>query len=219
MQLDIFNRDKGGLPLPRTDKYGRSYTSYSQIELFKRDRNEFKRQYIDNEPWSGNAYTEFGSRVGFALEHNDYSTFTNQEAGILRQAIRLDKFETRCRYLFDGFYILGFIDTHAADFSWIIDYKTGGRGKEFQYSEDGYKQLCYYALCIQQEYGVTPQRASVNFIRRSGNAFRGERLKVDDEQPILIDVDITQGRLQLVKREIIETVSAISEFYLSASTP
>jgi hypothetical protein len=81
------------LDLPKKDNDGRSYLSYSQIQLFKRDREEYYRRYILNKPFEGNAYTDFGSKVGEALENNCFDSFNENEKETLSKCVRLDEFE------------------------------------------------------------------------------------------------------------------------------
>ena len=162
-------QSKEYLDLPKKDENGISYLSYSQIQLFKRDKNEYLERYILNKPFLGNAYTDFGSKVGEALETNNFKGFSSQEQRTLNKCTRLDEFEKKVNLDFGDFYVLGYIDTNSKDFNEIIDYKTGGRNKEFQYLEDEYTQLCYYALALKQEFGVLPSKAYVNFIRRNGS--------------------------------------------------
>jgi len=199
--------------LPKKDKNGNSYLSYSQIALFKRDKSEYFEQYIVGKKFEGNAYTDFGSNVGEALENNNFDKFTKNEYGILKQVTRLDQFERRTILNCDGFYVVGYIDTLKSDYSMIIDYKTGGNKKEFQYLEDDYTQLHLYALSLRQETGITPTSASVEFIRRGGNAFRGEKLTVANEPPISIDIDISYERLKKVYNETLRTAKEIESFY------
>tara|TARA_R110000850_G_scaffold225829_1_gene351226 strand:- start:43 stop:669 length:627 start_codon:yes stop_codon:yes gene_type:complete len=203
---------KNIIDLPKKDKDGKSYLSYSQIQLFYRDKEEYYKRYILGEKFEGNAYTDFGSKVGEALEKNDFSKFNEMETGVLKHCERLDEFEKEVRIDFNEFYVLGFIDTNSSDYTRIIDYKTGGNGKDKQYYEPEYKQLCYYALALRQQYGVTPTTAQVNFIRRDGNAFRGEELAVGCES-FLIDVDISYNRLKAVYWEILKTAKEIELFY------
>ena len=118
--------------LPRKDKDGISRLSYSQISLFKRSKSEYYESYILGKPFEGNEYTDFGSKVGEALENNDFKGFKKSEQTTLKNVIRLDEFEREVRLNYEGFYVLGFIDTNSKDFSKIIDYKTGGFNKEFQ---------------------------------------------------------------------------------------
>ena len=200
------------LDLPKKDKDGRSYLSYSQIQLFKRDKEEYYRRYILNEPFEGNAYTDFGSKVGEALENNCFDYFNENEKKTLSKCVRLDEFEKEVKLDFGGFYLIGFIDTNSSDYKTIIDYKTGGNNKEHQYKEEEYTQLCYYALALRQQFGITPERAHVNFIRRNGNAFRGEELIVGNES-FLVDVDISYERLKSVYWNTIDIAKEIESFY------
>jgi hypothetical protein len=201
--------------LPRKDKDGNSYLSYSQIALFKRDKQEYKESYIIGKPFEGNDYTDFGSKVGEALEHNNFDLFDKKESDVLKTCRRLDLFEreTKLEYDKDGFYVKGFIDTINNKLTNIIDYKTGGRNKEFQYKELDYVQIQLYALSIMQETGIKPDFGSVEFIRRSGNAFRGEKLTVANEKPIQIEIDISLDRLKQVYWSVLRTAKEIEQFY------
>jgi len=150
------------------------------------------------------------------LEHDDYSAFEPAEQSVLMQCVRLDEFEreVRLHYPSYGFYVLGFIDSNLADLSHIIDYKTGGEGKEAQYTSGHYSQLHIYALALRQETGITPSKAQVNFIRRAGNPQLGEALTVANEAPQLFDIDISMQELKRVYWETLETARKIEQFYL-----
>lgn len=202
------------LPLPRTDSDGNSYISYSQISTFKWDKGEYYHKYVLGKPFEGNAYTDFGSKVGEALENNDFSKFEPAEQEVLRRVVRLDEFEREVRLQYDGFYVLGYIDTNLTDYSHIIDYKTGSKGKERQYQRDDYTQLCLYALSLRQETGVTPAKAHVNFIQRDGKPHHGEALTVAPVAPRLIEIDISHDRLKRVYWETLAVAKEMSEFYL-----
>lgn len=202
------------LELPRKDKNGNSRLSYSQIKCFKESKQDFINRYILDEPFVSNEYIEFGSKVGEALETNNFNNFHELEEDILRKVERLDEFEKFVKLDFGGFIMYGYIDSNTHDLSKIIDYKTGGKKKELIYSKEDYTQLCYYALALRQEYGVTPDIAQVHFIRRGGNLYRGQDLVVAQEDPIIIDVDITEERLKRVYWDAIETAKEIEDFYL-----
>lgn len=197
--------------LPKKDKDGNPYLSYSQISLFLKNKQEYYDRYVLENPFNGNAYTDFGSKVGEALESNYFSDFSIKEANTLKNCIRLDEFEKEVKLDFGNFYVIGFIDTNTKDYTRIIDYKTGGKGKELQYKSDEYTQLCYYALSLRQMYGITPKKAQVNFITRDGNAFRGEKLTVGNDT-LLIDVDISYERLKKVYNQTIKIAKAIVNF-------
>lgn len=200
--------------LPKKDKNGKSRLSYSQIKCFKENKNDFISRYIIGEPFISNEYIEFGSKVGEALETNNFNNFHELEEDVLRKVERLDEFEKFVKLDFGGFIIYGYIDSNTNDLSKIIDYKTGGKKKELIYSKEDYTQLCYYALALKQEYGVTPDVAQVHFIRRVGNLYRGQDLVVAQEDPIVIDIDITEERLKKVYWDTIEIAKEIESFYL-----
>ncbi len=104
--------------------------------------------------------------------------------------------------------MIGFIDTCDNNLETIIDYKTGGFAKEFNYTKEDYTQLCYYALSILQETGKAPKNAFVEFIRRDNYT-----MKVCDESPITIDIDISEDRLNKVFNDTIIIAKDISDFY------
>jgi len=199
--------------LPKKDRNGNSYVSYSQLSLFKRSQSDYYEQHVLQKPFEGNEYTDFGSKVGEALETNKFSKFSKKESNILKEVTRLNDFERKVTLNYDGFYVLGFIDTNKDDYSHIIDYKTGGIGKHLQYKKDDYTQLPLYALSLRQETGITPSKATVEFITRAGNAFKGEKLTVADEPPIIIDIDISYNRLRQVYWDTLKTAKEIEQFY------
>lgn len=199
--------------LPKMSKKGQGILSYSQISCFKKSKEDYYKRYILKEPFITNDYIEFGSRVGNALEKNDFSKFNDSEKVILEKLPRLDLFERRTILNYEDFYIIGFIDTCKDNFTEIIDYKTGGKKKEFQYELDSYDQLHLYALSLRQETGITPSKASVQFIRRGGNAYRGEKLIVANENPLEVKIDISVERLTHVYWDTLNTAKEIAKFY------
>ncbi len=204
--------------LPTKDKFGNSYLSYSQISTFLKSKEDYYKRYILKEPFVSNKYIDFGNKVGKALQENDYSLFMKREKEVLNKVTRLDIFERKTILNYDDFYIIGFIDTCSEDLTKIIDYKTGGLKKEFDYVSEDYNQLVYYALSLRQETGVNVNEASVEFIRRKGNAFRGEALTVADEEPIKIEIDLNENRLKKVYYETIKIAKEIELFYVNKLT-
>jgi len=212
------------LILPRVDDEGFPYLSYSQISTWKKSKREYIRQYFFGEAFEGNAYTEFGSKVGEALENNDYSGFTVKEKKFLKTIPRYDEFEREIKLQLDGFYIKGFIDTNTLDLQQscgvevemvdkIADYKTGDVDKKTaEYESDEYTQLDIYAGAIKQETGVLPSDVKVFLIHRTGNAFKNERLKLGDRF-VTITKNVTQERVDTVLKEVQEIALEISQYY------
>ena len=204
---------KNRIVLPRKDKDGNYYISYSQLNTWKRNKRDYIRQYFFGEKFEGNAYTDFGSKVGEALEKNDFSAFDKKHHDFLKTIPRYDEFEREVRYNFDGFYLLGFIDSNTKDFKKILDYKTGNiEKKKPEYESDDYTQIHLYAGAIKQETGKLPKNGSVILIQREGNAFRGEELTIGDRY-VVIDKNISLKEVKKVISDVEKIAKEISDYY------
>jgi len=200
------------LVLPREDKDGNSYISYSQHSKWKYSKKDYIKSYFFGERFEGNAYTDFGSKIGEALENNDFSAFNSVEKKTLKKVTRLDEFEREIKWNLDGFYVMGYIDTNDKDCKILIDYKTGDLNKVATYEDDKYDQLAIYAGAIEQETGTLPEQAHVELIERTGNAFRGEDLALGKEV-VSIPQDITPKKIEKVKKEVIKVATEIADHY------
>lgn len=213
---------KQKITLPKTDKVtGRPYLSYSQISTWKKSKRDYIRQYFFGEDFSGMSdYMDFGSKVGNALEKNDFSEFTKEEQKFLKTIPRYDQFEREINLQMDGYFVKGFIDTNTTEntekgelVKKIADYKTGEiEKKESEYASDDYIQLDIYAASIQQETGVLPEEVSVFLIDRTGNAFKGEPLRLG-ERYITITKKVDDKRVKVVMNEVNKIAQEISEYY------
>lgn len=200
------------LVLPRTDDKGDFYLSYSQISTWKRSKREYIRQYFFGERFTGNSYTDFGSKVGEALESGDFSEFTDKEVEFLETIPRYDQFERKIRLNFEGFYVTGYIDSNKSNFKDILDYKTGDMSKAAEYEDEKYYQLEIYSMALEQETGILPDTAKVILVERTGNAFKGEELKLGAQYDTVFK-PLDAERLEYVKRDIIKVASEISNTY------
>lgn len=201
------------ITLPKVDENGEQYISYSQINTFKRSKQEYFNRYIKGEPFVDNPWTLFGSKVGESLELNNFNGFSQREKEILRQVPRLDEFEVEIRLQYEEFYVKGYIDT--TDYETIIDYKTGSAKKKVEYMRDDYWQIQIYALALQQE-GFSPKEGKVVFIERYGNPYRGQVLEVGQDITE-IPVDISPTRLESVYEGVYGVAKEISDFYISVT--
>jgi hypothetical protein len=207
------------LVLPRKDKEGNYYLSYSQISKFKRSKREYIRQYFFGEDTASEAlkkYGAFGHLIGEAFENNDYSAFNEEEKAFMLDTPSYDEFEREIKWELDGFYMKGFIDTNTKPKKYVehlIDYKTGDIDKRRpEYESDDYIQLDIYSGALQQEFGKLPDTAKVVLIGRSGNAFAGEPLNLTNERAT-IDKEITKERIEQVKEQVQEIAKEISLLY------
>lgn len=199
--------------LPQKDKEGKQYVSYSQISTWTRNKRDYIRQKFFGEEYSSNAYTDFGSKIGKALETNSFDEFTDEEVKFLKTIPRYDVFEKEVRVDMGDFYILCFIDTATQDLSKIADYKTGEIAKKVSdYSSDDYLQLDIYAAGCRQETGKLPECVDVHLIDRKGNAFAGEELKLGDKFET-IKRPISDNSVEKALTEVSRAANEISQYY------
>lgn len=199
--------------LPKS-RHGLPCLSYSQISTWRKNKRDYIRQYFFGEKFLGNAYTEFGSKVGEALESGNFSAFSDKEQKLLKTIPRYDEFEKEISLKFDGFHVIGYIDTNSKDYLNIVDYKTGEvkDDKIAEYQSDNYTQLDIYAAALKQKYGVLPTSAKVVLIDRKGNAFKNEKLVLGTKTHH-IEKKIDEKRIAEVKKGIEETAKEISAYY------
>jgi len=213
------------LVLPRKDKDGNYYISYSQISKWKRSKRDYIRNYFFGESDDNAAlqlYGDFGHKVGEAYENNDFSAWDEAEAMFLQGLPHLDEFEREIKLQMKGFYVLGYIDTNSAPSPMgstncyvkeLADYKTGDIDKRTpEYESDDYLQVDIYAAALHQVYGRYPDKGSVVLIGRSGNAFAGEELNLTMEA-VLIDKPISAKRCKQVLEQVQEIAEEISAYY------
>tara|TARA_R110000772_G_scaffold50518_4_gene116131 strand:+ start:3849 stop:4559 length:711 start_codon:yes stop_codon:yes gene_type:complete len=209
--------------LPKIDDNGKSRFSYSQYNKWKTSKKDYFKSYFLGERFDGNAYTEFGTLVGEALENDDYKDFNDKERAVLSQVTRLDQFERRIDFDLGGFTVLGFIDTNdllmdgikgdAKEIvDTIVDYKTGALNKVEVYEDDGYDQVTIYAGAIEQETGYLPTKGWVELIERTGNPFKGESLKLGNKV-VVIPQDVSKEAVEAVKINLIKVATEISKSY------
>lgn len=185
------------IKLPRVDKEGVPYLSYSQFTTWKEKPRDYLRRYFFGEK-DDNAYLkkygDFGHKVGEAYEKADFSKWSKEEAKFLQTLPYYDEFERKIKLQLDGYYILGFIDSNTKASKGfvekLLDYKTGEIVKvEDKYSSKDYRQVDVYAAALRQEYGKIPKEGCVVIIDRAGNAFKGQELTLT-------------GKAKIVKREL-----------------
>lgn len=206
--------------LPKRDKEGKCYLSYSQAMLWEKSKREYVRQYMFSER-NDNAglqrYADFGSRCGGALETNDFSSFEPDEQKFLKTLPRYDEFETEIKLEMGDYYVLGFADSNTAPedgyVKSLLDYKTGLiEKKKADYESDDYVQLDLYAAGFLQKFGRLPDNAMVVLIDRIGNGFAGEELKLTGKVE-LITKQITAERVAEVVAKIDGIAKEISSYY------
>ena len=208
--------------LPKKNKDGRAYISYSQYSKFKSKKKDYIKSYFLGERFEGNAYTEFGTLVGEALENNDFSEFNETETALLSKVTRFDEFEREINWDLGTFVVNGYIDTNDKFPSGIkkndmivdniVDYKTGAANKVEVYEADDYDQVTIYAGAVEQDTGHLPSKGWVELIERTGNPFRGEALKLGKEV-FVIEQDVSKESVERVRKNLIKVANEIAASY------
>lgn len=198
------------------------YLSYSQISSYLKYKKDYYSSYFYGTPFTGNAYTEFGSRIGEALENEDFSKFTEKEQEFLKTIPRGDEFEREINLkLSNGVYVTGFIDTNKSCLTWLLDYKTGTEGKIGEYNNPmKYIQIPLYAGAIEQETEVIPKDCGVILIDRKGNAFANEELTLGNEFwhiPLKVGREEVDNAIRMAT-EASESISREYEMFLKLNT-
>lgn len=215
------------ITLPKIDKDGIPYLSYSQVSSWKEKkgfntgmlgRHEYIRRYFLGE--------KFEDRFGFAQfgqEVEDYITiresadaFSTKEREVLERITPLGNYQSEFKIQFpeQGFYVIGYIDDATDDFKHIRDYKTASNNSKQKYYEDDYKQLDVYSLAVKQKYGYIPDKLEVVAVERLGNGFRGGRNVMSVGEEIwYIDRETSEDRLNTLYNDILETSLEISKYW------
>lgn len=132
------------------------YLSYSALDLWCRDQNEYRKRYYLGEPYFSTPYTEFGNVIGEALEKRDWDH--PQLAPVRGKVPQGTHPEHKIEVEICGVPIMGYLDDfHLQTFA-IEEYKTGIRDKDGKAPWDRvkvrkHKQLTLYTLMVKHKYG------------------------------------------------------------------
>ena len=124
------------------------YLSYSALDLWKKNKNAFRKKYYENIPQPDTVYTLFGKEVHEAISKDDrYAAF------------RLPVDEKKMEVRIDGVPVMGYIDTFDPDTFSFGEYKSGimkpdGTPRWTQLDVNKHDQLPFYSLLIEEKFGV-----------------------------------------------------------------
>lgn len=134
----------------------KGYLSYSAMDLWARDPEEFRARYYLGKPYMSTPYTEFGNVVGEALETRNWShPVIAPVRGKVPQGTHP---EHKIEVEIGGVPILMYLDDFTLQDYSILEYKTGIRDKKGVAPWDRlqvrkHKQLTIYTLGVWKKYG------------------------------------------------------------------
>jgi len=152
----------------KTIQTPRGYLSYSQIQLWKNDKERYRKLYYEDrqEFRFNNKEMEYGKIVADALEHEKKTDDLLTDAAMLL----LPKYDVRDQEIRasintkDGWIdILGKPDTLNSATKAFREYKTG-KGRWTQSRAQNHPQMIFYALLIFVKYKIDLKEAYLDWI-------------------------------------------------------
>ena len=130
----------------------KGYLSYSALSTWKSAPDMFRARYYEGAPYLSTPYTEFGNKVGNALETG------NLFHSCLEEVPRYDVMEKKLEVEIEGVPFLMYLDSFDSDTLAIAEYKTGIIGPGGREPWDRVKvrkhiQLPIYALGVREQFG------------------------------------------------------------------
>lgn len=214
------------LKLPRVDKEGNSYLSYSAIKAWREEKGfntgllgkyEFMMNYFFGEEFGDEkGWAEFGKDIeSYIVERGSSDKFTDREKAILDTIKPLGVFQQEIKIPFNGFYIKGFIDDLSPTFKKVRDYKSASKKSGEKYYKPEYDQLDLYCLGVEALKGFIPDELEVVIVERKGNPFKGGGRSVLEvaDNVWYVKRETSPERLEKIKQDIQATANEISKYY------
>jgi hypothetical protein len=190
---------------------GRPYISYSSVGSWNEYKENFIKEKLVGIKLPQGIYASLGNYVGEAIENGFFGDNPNGFTG--QDNLDLEKYrkpgaEYEKLIIIDRgeFFIVGFIDIYFEENGkkYLLDNKTGGKGKESAYQSEDYLQTVLYNYALNGEC-----ETGVNFIRREGSHVNPP-LKISKEQ-FYIPVDYNEKRVKKALDKVDKTVKEITE--------
>lgn len=180
----------------------KKYLSYSQISLWEKNKEGYRRRYYDNEPSAETLEMVYGKKIAKILETGRFN-----DHPILGKIPRYDTPEHKIDLMIDDVPFMGYIDSYDSQGHRFIEYKTGRNGPNNKPRWDlpaVYKtdQIPIYSLMIKEKYGEVDNLAHLVWLRtvftKKTMEFEGHVLESDDK-----DVKI-DGHFEVFERNVFE---------------
>lgn len=162
----------------------RGYLSWSSYNLWRTNRNEYRRRYYLNEKAFESAATLFGKIVHKKFEEDE--SIVGSETSI---EVKID----------EGLTLLGYIDSLHPETLLVIDFKTGrDPWNDTKVSRHG--QLVFYAMLVLLKHGTYNPKCELHWHetrnKKRSVEFDGHTLEADSGE-----LELT-GRIEIFSRKI-----------------
>jgi hypothetical protein len=190
----------------------KSYISFSQLQLFDQNKEQYRKQYYQNQYSGSSPELRYGSHVHKQIELN---------APEYAHVPRYDLSELKLEVTIEGIPLLGYIDSLDSDTLAFMDFKTGQKKwtpKKVQET----KQLPFYALMLSAIHEQYEYNSSIVWIETKreyqqgwdGESYQSKKYDVVTTGKVeKMDRVITRDDIMATKEWLVSTTMAISSDY------
>jgi len=152
-------------------KNEKEYLSYSAIDLWRKDKEAYRRRYYEGEPSFTSPFTVLGTEVHRQVEHG--------ELILNKHPVDKYKHEVKVEAELDGVLVLGYIDMLETKNNRVVDLKTSINPWD-RVKVQQLKQLPLYQLLVRELYGRCSQYASVIWLETKWQEEEGTTIMCGD---------------------------------------
>lgn len=182
----------------------KKYLSYSQMQLWQRDKEKYRERYYLNGPSFENIETIFGKRVATLLENWKRDKDLAINSDLYRTLYRIPKYaysEHRIELKINGVPFLGVMDYFSKRKKAIIEIKTGKQAWD-NVRVNSHDQLVIYSMLSKMRYGKVDPEVRLVWIETRFKSVMdkvGTRLMEGEGR----ELEFT-GKIEIFKRRIAE---------------
>jgi hypothetical protein len=188
------------------------YISFSQLALFSQNKEQYRKQYYEQQYSGSSPELRYGSHVHKLYENNDPS---------VSHLPRYDIPEKRFEVTIEGIQVVGIIDSLSSFDLSFIDLKSGAK-KWTEKKVTQHKQLPFYAMILsaiheQYEYNSSILWVGTRKIYKQGwdgESYRSKKYDIElTGEWLKLDRVITRDDIMATKEWLVSTTMAISSDY------
>lgn len=189
----------------RITKFLKRPLSWSSINSFKYDPNEWYEKYINGKRGRDTGPLVFGKNVGERLA---------SEQDFLPEVPRLTEYEHELSVKIGKIQCIGFLDNFDLESKTFAEFKTGKKWTQDKANKHG--QIDMYAAMIYLKYGIKPEDLKISLIwlpTEEQQDFRTDFVK--DMKPVVFPIQKTMRDILSFMAEIQVIHKQMQEYILS----
>lgn len=193
---------------PRIEKFLKRPLSWSSINAFRHDPNEWYEKYINGKNGRTTGPLVFGKNVGERLA---------TEQTFLPEVPRLKEYEHELCVKIGKIQCIGFLDNFDLDTRAFSEFKTGKSWTQAKADKHG--QIDMYASMIYLKYGIKPEDLKISLIwlpTEEKQDFRTDFVK--DMKPVIFPIKKTMRDILAFMAEVQVIHKEMQNYILHKST-